>query len=625
MMKQNWIFCIVPVLAACFAATAQAGFMYPELRAQLAELRPDDEISVIVTLTDQLDLKQFKEKEKKVRREKINRSLREKADTTQRSLKKFLQHKNVRKIRPYWIFNGMAVTLRADQVEELAARPEVQSVRLDGVLTLPLPSLSLAGSPEWNLNAIHAPALWELGYTGTGVVIAGMDTGVDYLHPDLETRWRGGDNSWFDPRGQTIVPYDSDGHGTGTMGIMVGGDAGGTSIGVAPGARWIAVKVFADDGKASYSDIHSGFQWLLDPDGNPDTDDLPDVVNNSWGLDAPGECFDVFQQDIQALRAFDVAVVFAAGNTGPAGSTSISPANYPESFAAGAVDSNLSVANFSARGSSTCDGAIFPEIVSPGVNIRTADLTGGGIFPNSYRTASGTSFAAPHVAGAMALLLQADPELTVNELEALLVQSAVDLGVAGEDNAYGYGLLDLAAAYALLVHPPPFTITASAGDNGTIDPAGVVPIESFGADQEFIMVPDPGYHVADILVDGVSAGAAEAYIFSEVTTDHTIHVTFSNTYSLAVEITGKGIGSVSGNPPEIQCPDACNAEYPVGEVVTLTVVPGQGSTFAGWSGDCTGGEMSCEVVMDGERTVTAGFYSFPWELFIPISIGKNPQ
>lgn len=166
-----------------------------------------------------------------------------------------------------------------------------------------------------------------------------MDTGVDINHPDLQSKWRGGTNSWYDPNGEHATPYDAHGHGTQTMGIMVDGDAGGTSVGVAPVANWIAVKIFNDRGTASLSVIHQGFQWLLDPDHNPDTDDAPDVVNNSWGLDSVNGCSSEFQADIQALKASNIAVVFAAGNYGPYPSTSISPANNTISFAAGATDS----------------------------------------------------------------------------------------------------------------------------------------------------------------------------------------------------------------------------------------------------------------------------------------------
>jgi bacillopeptidase F len=154
-----------------------------------------------------------------------------------------------------------------------------------------------------------------------------------------------------------------------------------------------------------------------------------------------------FQPDIQALKASGIGVVFSAGNGGPNEATSVSPANYPESFAVGAVDQTRTITSSSARGPSACDDTLFPEIVAPGDGIRTADLTLGGIVPDSYVSVAGTSFAAPHVAGAMALMLSVDPQLTVAELETALMQSAADLGDPGADNAYGYGLLDVRAAY----------------------------------------------------------------------------------------------------------------------------------------------------------------------------------
>lgn len=459
MIEKKWIICFSSVvIIVCSFSIAQAGTIHPELLSQLNKLSPEDEISVIVTLADQQNLGQIKNRNKRSRRAEINRALLVKAEKTQKPLKDFLIKKKAKRIIPFWIFNGMAVTLRADQVDELANRPEVLSLLLDRTLSISPSYPALAGTPVWNLTAINAPALWARGFTGTGVVIAGMDTGVDVGHPDLALQWRGGSNSWYDPQSEHATPHDSDGHGTQIMGIMVGGDAGGTSIGVAPGARWIAVKIYNDAGTTTDSAIHLGFQWLLDPDGDPDTDDAPDIVNNSWGYEKQvGVCVDTFQLDVQVLKTAGIAVVFSAGNGGPASSTSVSPANYPESFGIGSVEETLTVALSSSRGPSTCDGTLFPEIVAPGVNIRTADLTFGGVNPDPYASVSGTSFAAPHVAGAMALLLSAYPQLTVNELETSLALTAVDLGAPGPDNDYGNGLLDVAAAYASL-HSFPWSV-----------------------------------------------------------------------------------------------------------------------------------------------------------------------
>jgi serine protease AprX len=277
--------------------------------------------------------------------------------------------------------------------------------------------------------------------------VAAMDTGVDYLHPDLAAGYRGGDNSWYDPHGQYANPYDNNGHGTQVMGLMVGGDAGGTAIGVAPDAQWIAVKLFDSAGQAQLSDIHLGFQWLLDPDGAPGTDDAPDVVNNSWGFpQLLNSCYLEFEPDLELLKAAGIAVVFSAGNQGPTAPSSESPANNPQGYAVGAVDATVTIAATSSRGPSASGGTIYPEVVAPGVSVRTSDLTFGGIFPNSYLWVSGTSFSAPHVAGAMALLRGAHPQATPAELEQALEATAADLGAGGADNTYGYGLIDLVQA-----------------------------------------------------------------------------------------------------------------------------------------------------------------------------------
>ena len=302
--------------------------------------------------------------------------------------------------------------------------------------------------------------MWSLGDTGRGVVVASLDSGVDVNHPDLGPRWRGGTDSWFDPYGQhPTTPLDLTGHGTATMGVMVGGDAGGTTIGMAPGATWIAARIFNDSGSGTATAIHAALQWVLDPDGNPATDDAPDVLNNSWAYGSIG-CNLAFQLDLQSIRASGILPVFAAGNFGPGTSTSVSPANYPESLAVGAVDNAGAIDASSSRGPSACGepSTTYPEVVAPGVAIRTTDLFG------LYQTSTGTSLAAPHVAGALALILAAHPGLTADQQAAALEASAVDLGSAGPDDTYGTGRLDVLAAHDWLVaNPPPAQAPITSG------------------------------------------------------------------------------------------------------------------------------------------------------------------
>ena len=443
------IFISLILLTAAWGANA--GTVAPDLSNALNMLRPDDEVKVLIRLSEQAVLHTAGGRDRSVRRAEIVRALRDKSDRTQVFLKTVLRARG-KKMRSFWIVNGIAATVPASFVQELAGLPGVESVTLDYPISAPVISHATAALPEWNIAAVKAPDIWDLGHTGTGVVVANMDTGVDALHPDIAVKWRGGSNSWYDPNAEHGTPFDAHGHGTQTMGIMVGGTTGGTAIGIAPDAQWIAVKLFNDSGETSLSKVHEAFQWLLDPDDNPETDDAPDVVNASWGLlGSAGQCITDFQADIQNLKAADIAVVFSGGNSGPQINTSESPANNAGSFAVGATDSNNLIASFSSRGPSACSGDIFPHVTAPGVNIRTSDLTAGGVFPNSYAYVSGTSAAAPHVAGAIALLLSAFPGATPAEIEAALKQSASDFGAPGSDNEYGFGFINILAAYAMLL------------------------------------------------------------------------------------------------------------------------------------------------------------------------------
>jgi len=437
-----------------------AGEITPELLQVLETTQSQEKIAVIIQLKDQLDRKQFRKFTKKLRRLELTKGLKQRAATNQESLKSYLKGSGGKNIRSLWIINGLAVEAQPSVIKKLAQRPEVEEVRLD----TPVPLVSDVGPAsavtEWNIAMLYADLVWAQGYQGQGVVVASMDSGVDYNHSELGGNWRGGTNSWFDPHGQHLLPYDADGHGTQTMGIMVGQNLGSTALGMAPQAQWIAVKVFDDNGNAFSSDIHAGFQWLLDPDGDPNTDDAPDIVNNSWGFpETIGSCDTEFQVDIQTLRDLDINVVFAAGNQG-GGSSSISPANNSGVFAVGAVDQSGFITTFSNQGPSACgQGGIYPSAVAPGYLVNTTDLTFGGLFPHATMLVSGTSFAAPHVSGAMALLLSSNPDLTPAELETALTQSSVDLGDAGEDNVYGYGLVNVADALAYL-----FPVTGTCHD-----------------------------------------------------------------------------------------------------------------------------------------------------------------
>ncbi|MFZ7126491.1 MAG: S8 family serine peptidase [Desulfobacterales bacterium] len=445
-------FPVIAVLLVLFSHNLLwAAMVTPDLLGAMQGTKQQETIPVIISLRDKVRPDDFRHLKRTVRRGQLIRALRQKADATQNPIVQMLGQGKSHKFRQLWLTNGIAVSTDKATIRKLSKLAAVESIRLDIAIPLGASTVESSAPPEWNLMMTNADILWANGYSGDGVVVASMDTGVDPDHPDLAGRWRGGVNSWYDPNGQHSEPYDANGHGTQTMGLIAGGDTDGSVIGMAPSVQWIAVKIFNDSDVAPLSSIHLGFQWLLDPDGNPGTDDSPNIVNNSWGfVDTAGSCYQEFATDIDLLKVAGIAVVFAAGNTGPSENTSISPANNPGAFPVGSLRSDYLVSYDSSSGPNACSGAAYPDITAPGEWVKTTDLTFGGLIPDSYAYVTGTSFAAPHATGAMALLLSAVPGLSPEQLEAILRQSTLDLGAPGPDNAYGHGLLDVSSAYLSL-------------------------------------------------------------------------------------------------------------------------------------------------------------------------------
>ncbi len=436
-------------------STLAAAQIEPRLQAVLSAAAPDETVPVIIRLSEQINVNAYQHLPKKERRRQLVQELKASSGRSQKELRQLLQQAGIRKVTDLWHINALAIDADPALIAIIAARPEVASVSLDGLVALPPVQPAAVASAEWNLAAIGVFDLWQElhpAVPGAGIVVATIDTGVDETHPNLPN-WRGDPFDWFDVDQVDPAPSpdDQDGHGTAVMGIIAGSSVGGDAIGVAPGVVWIAANPFAA-GDASYADLHSSFAWAIDPDSDPATDDVPDVVNNSWALDAPGSCISEFQSDINLLKTAGIGVIFAAGNSGPDPSTSQSPANNSNTVAVGATDPSGEVAWFSARGPSACDGSVFPQLVAPGVGIRTA-FSGGG-----YGFIDGTSFSAPHIAGVMALLMQAFPDATVAAIETAMTMSADDFGPVGPDSSYGYGLIQAMSAWRYLAGQPILSI-----------------------------------------------------------------------------------------------------------------------------------------------------------------------
>lgn len=340
-----------------------------------------------------------------------------------------------RLLRQLWIAGALEVEATAEVVEQLAAVPEVEHLDLVRLAAIIVP---VDDGPEpddvapavYGVRRIRAPQVWALGTRGEGAVVAVIDTGFRPNHPDLHGRWRA-TGGWLDALGVLPAPDDENGHGTHVTGTIVGRNAAGSNfIGVAPGAQVIACRAFGPDGRALDADLLQCMQWVADPDGNPWTDDAPDAVNNSWGIDADA-CGTVFDRAAASWRALDIVGVFAAGNAG----VPSNPANGPAVLSVGAVDRADLVPWWSGHGNSRC-GGVYPDLVAPGVRVRSA-WPGG-----TRKNLRGTSMAAPHVSGTIALMRSRRSALTAAEIENVLKASAVDLGVPGPDSVYGHGLVD---------------------------------------------------------------------------------------------------------------------------------------------------------------------------------------
>ncbi len=391
--------------------------------------------------------------------------------------------------RSFWIANVIAARIDAANQAQLSRLSAVRRIALEPRLRRSPPAAlptgpKLVQTVEWGVQRVGAPALWARGIRGQGVVVAGQDTGYQWDHPALRTAYRGWNGStashhhhWHDAIRTLLgsgsnscglnapAPCDDHGHGTHTMGTLAGDDGGANQIGVAPEARWIGCRNM-ERGNGTPSTYLECLQWFIAPTdlagNNPDPSLAPHIINNSWGCPPSEGCatVGVLEEAVDNLRAAGILMVVAAGNSG-SGCASIdtAPAPYASSFTVAASNSSDLIAGFSSRGPATVDGVNFrlkPDITGPGVSIRSS-VRGGG-----YGLNSGTSMAAPHVAGAAALLMSAEPRLRgqPEAVEALLRASARPQlsaqscgsfpGNLSPNAVFGHGIVDAAAAVDLL-------------------------------------------------------------------------------------------------------------------------------------------------------------------------------
>ncbi|MEU9856277.1 S8 family serine peptidase [Streptomyces sp. NPDC047974] len=565
-------------------------------------------------------------------------ALRETAATSQGPLKAFLDKAKVG-YQSYWIANTLRLTGDEALVEKLAARPdvaeiipsrtyEIDDLEQSAAADAATQATGADGSTvEWGIDDIRADEVWaQYADRGEGIVIANIDSGVQGSHPALQSSYRGWNGStavhdynWFDPTGvcTTGAPCDNNGHGTHTMGTMVG--SGG--IGVAPGATWIAAKG-CESSSCSDPYLLAAGQWMLAPTdrngNNPRPDLAPDIINNSWG-GTDGQNF--YQDIVAAWHAAGIFDAFAAGNAGDGVtcSTSHPPGAEGVTYSVGAYDADGRIAEFSGFGPSPIDGSPRPHIAAPGVNVRSAWIGGG------YRAINGTSMATPHVAGAVALLWSAAPSLigNIDATRALLNDAARDVddthcgGTADANNVWGEGKLDVLGA----VDASPRTaalVTGTLTDRatGAVLPGMTVTTESAGFSRTVLTDAAGRYRLAlpageyTVTVSGYGYATATESGFTVTTGETATHDLTMNAVphhavtGTVLDVTGRPLpgatvrlleapiaAAVSDASGRFTLPDVAEGSF------TLTATPAAPVK-------CNG-VRTTQVTVDGDETVTA--------------------
>ena len=457
----------------------------------LADTTDGKSTSIVILLADQADVSSaYDMSDQDARGWFVYNTLTEHAARTQIGLQGFLKSRGVT-YQSFWAANMLVATADRSLVDQLVARPDV--ARIDSnqptrwieepvveKFGISSDSTNAPDTAEWGVLNVNAPAVWALGFTGQGIVIANEDTGMRWTHNALKPRYRGWDGSsadhnfnWHDSihtgggscGANTVAPCDDNGHGSHTTGTTVGDDGAGNQVGVAPGAKWIGCRNM-DQGNGTPATYTECFQFFIAPtdlagnNANPAV--RPHVINNSWGCPASEGC--VTRAELETIvnntEAAGIFVEVSAGNSGPGCSTVADPpAIYSGSFSTGAIDISNVLASFSSRGPSTFydPNLLKPNISAPGVNVRSSTRTSD----TSYGNLSGTSMAGPHVAAVVALLWSARPQLVRNiATTKSILQNTANPAVAVNptqtcggtpstqipNNSFGYGRVDALAA-----------------------------------------------------------------------------------------------------------------------------------------------------------------------------------
>lgn len=437
----NNVFSILSlVLGIQFSGSGFAAYVEPALQNKLALQSGDEEIRVVVQLSPSLvSLSKGSNREQWILQLK---------EVTEKKLKTLNQIFGMKQgTTALWALPGFVVPLKKAQVDQLQKDPTIVALSLaeKKIKLRPLGverRLNNRQSYTYGLQKLKVPEVRETfpTYLGRGIRVGILDTGIAPQHPDLKGKIFRYKN--FSPA-KDPGPADGFGHGTHVAGTIAGGNASREAIGVAPEAQLIVARIFSSSGESDRESILKAMQWMADPDEDPSTEDFAQVINNSWSDDEPYADRDPeqepFCQIIHNWNQLGMIGVFSAGNTGPSVGTINIPGGCPQAVAVGATERNDRSPHFSSTGPAVWKSysLMKPEVSAPGFEVRSASSRGG------YEEMSGTSMAAPHVTGAIAILLQVFPQKNWKEIQELLMAGADELGQPGQDAVFGWGRINL--------------------------------------------------------------------------------------------------------------------------------------------------------------------------------------
>ena len=467
------------------------------------ELKP-----IIVVMTEKYDDLSLTAKTsymtREQRREFVIHDKKAFCEASQKEVIDFLRDLQVAEVKRFWSFNGFSCLASQEVIQQLAERKDVLAV-LDNAKKQMVPSIGKplpAASKDyaWHVTKVNAPQVWNYngtsGYNGNGIVVGLIDSGVNYNHLDIaNSMWDGG--SAYPFHGIDIVngdnnPMDDHGHGSHTAGIVAGQGVAGTVTGIAPGAKIMAVKVINEEGEGSDADAIAGIEFALEHGA--------DLISMSLSIPGIGG-YAIYRDVFVTCMEAGVAAAVAASNEGntqyaqPIPYNIGAPGNCPPPWlhpdqkqlltgglsaviSVGATDSNDDHCDFSSvgpvtwaygdyignyndypylNGDATQPGLIRPDLSAPGENITSLYYASN----NSYIEMDGTSMATPCVTGVLAMLLQADPELTPAQLDSIIELTSAKIGNSSKNNRVGAGRVDALAAMNALFHHGPTELTAT--------------------------------------------------------------------------------------------------------------------------------------------------------------------